>query len=108
MKYALVGTNGVVVAVRDYREELAAGTFNDEASSAVNGKPFLLPLIEAVLPKGERVLSRSYQRDGASMREVLTTEAIPPPVKVLTAEALAEALVKAGRLTREQIDAEKR
>ena len=110
MKYAMVRSDGTVVEVRTYRDALEPGTFNDEAAAAKNGKPFLLPLIEAVVPQGQRVISRAYARAGSEIREVLTTEPTPPPAKVLTIEALADLLIANGAnpLTRADVDGAKR
>ena len=79
-RYAVVepGTN-VILGERAFAEELADGAYNSEATAAVNGKPFLLPIQPAVIPPGNRIVSASLTRAGNRVIETATTEPIPPP-----------------------------
>lgn len=79
-RYALIDpTTGNILSERSFEKVLEPGTFNDEAAAAKNGKPFLLPIEPAVIPKGEKVTSTSLEVQDGKVVETAVTEPIPPP-----------------------------
>jgi hypothetical protein len=85
-RYALIDPkDDSIVGVRSVEKPLADGTYNDKAAALVNGKPYLLPIQDAVIPPGRKVVSTDLRIAGNKVIETAVTEAVAPPAHAVDA-----------------------